>query len=107
MNSNIFNTIERFPDIRSKALVLSSAIPHAGDWLKVIPSQALGLHIQDQEFRLRLKYWLGLQMVRDGSKCPVCQATADPLRDHQVSCGGNGDRIFRHDSLREVLCSAA
>ena len=46
-------------------------------------------------------------MVRQGSKCPVCQATANPLGDHQVSCGGNDDRIFRHDSLREVLYSAA
>ena len=46
-------------------------------------------------------------MVRDGSKCPVCQVTADSLGDHQVSCGGNGDRIFRHDSLREVLYSGA
>ena len=29
------------PDTRSKALALSTAIPHAGDWLNVIPSHAL------------------------------------------------------------------
>ena len=43
-------------DFLCRALVLSSTIPHAGDQLKVIPSQAFGLHIQDQEFRLCLKY---------------------------------------------------
>ena len=32
---------------------------------------------------------------------------ADPLGDHQVGCGGNGDRIRRHDSIRAALFSAA
>ena len=30
-------------DARSKALALSTAIPHAGDWLNVVPCRALGL----------------------------------------------------------------
>ena len=37
---------------RSKALALSTAIRHAGDWLNVVPSSTLGLHLQDREFRL-------------------------------------------------------
>ena len=28
----------------------ATAIPHAGDWLHVVPSSALGLHLHDQEF---------------------------------------------------------
>ena len=95
------------PDTRSKALALSTAIPHAGDWLNVVPSHALGLHLHDWEFRLCLQYWLGLPMVEEGTRCPVCQAAADPYGDHQVGCGGNGDRIHRHDSLRDALFSAA
>ena len=31
----------------------------------------------------------------------------DANGDHQVGCGGNGDRIFRHDSIRDALFSAA
>ena len=42
---------------RSKALALSTAIRHAGDWLNVVPSSTLGLHLQDREFRLCLQYW--------------------------------------------------
>ena len=54
--------LESAPDTRFKALAQSSAIRHAGDWLNVIPSSALGLHMFDQEFRLCLRYWLGLPL---------------------------------------------
>ncbi len=41
-----YNTLlSSAPDTRSRALALSSAIPHAGDWLNVIPSSSLGLHL--------------------------------------------------------------
>ena len=63
--------------------------------------------LYDREFRLCFQYWLGLPMVDEGVRCPICQAVADPLGDHQVGCGGNGDRIFRHDSLRDALISTA
>ena len=95
------------PNTRFKALALSSAIRHAGDWLNVVPSSALGLHLHDREFRFCLQYWLGLRMFEDNRRCPVCQVDADPLGDHQVGCGGNSDRILRHNSLRDAVFSAA
>ena len=95
------------PNSRSKALALSSAIRHAGDWLNTIPSSSLGLHLPDRDFRFCLKYWLGLQMFEEGGKCPVCHALADPFGDHHVGCGGNCDRIFRHNSIRDAVFSAA
>ena len=95
------------PDTQASALNLSTSLPHAGDWLNVVPSSTLGLRIQDKEFRLCLQYWLGLQMSNEGVNCPVCQVTADTYGDHQVCCGGNGDRIHRHDSIRYTLFSAA
>ena len=64
-------------------------------------------HLQDKEFRLCLQYWLGLRMSEDGATCPVCQGAADAYGDHQVGCGGNGDRIHRHDSIRDAVYSAA
>ena len=54
-----------------------------------------------------LQYWLGLRMVEEGAPCPVCQRVADPYGDHQIGCGGNGDRIHRHDSIRDAVFSAA
>ena len=46
-------------------------------------------------------------MVRE-LRCPVytCEGVADLFGDHNVRCGGNGDRIHRHDSLHDVLFSA-
>ena len=45
--------------------------------------------------------------AEDGALCPICQSVADALGDHHVGCGGNGDRILRHDSIRDALFSAA
>ena len=95
------------PDTRSKALALSTAISHAGDWLTVVPSRSLGLHLLDREFRTCLQYWLGIPMLEKGIRCPVCQSLADLYGDQQVGCGGNGDRIHQHNSLRDALYSAA
>ena len=52
--------LDSSPDVHSRALALSSTISHAGDWLNVVPSTALGLHLLDCEFRLCLRYWLGI-----------------------------------------------
>ena len=93
--------------VRSKALVLSTSIRHACDWLNVIPSPSLGLHLFDQEFRLCLRYWLGLPLFPADSICSVCHSSADIFGDHHVGCGGNGDRIHRHNSIRDAIFTAA
>ena len=95
------------PSIRARALALSSALPHAGNWLNGIPSSTLGLHLQDQEFRCCLRYWLGVPLHSSPYSCPECHNTADPFGDHHVGCGGNGDRITRHNAIRDVIFSAA
>ena len=95
------------PSTRARALALSSALPHAGDWLNGVPSAALGLLLQKQEFRCCLRYWLGVPLHSTSYSCPECCSTADPFGDHQVGCGGNGDRISRHNAIRDVLFSAA
>lgn len=99
--------VDTAPNTRSKALALSSSLKHAGDWLNVVPSSTLGLHLQDREFRFCLGYWLGLKLSESDSVCAVCRSKNDDYGDHQVGCGGNGDRIYRHDAIRDTLFSAA
>ena len=41
-------------------------------------------------------------VTREGP-CPACGNKADPYGDHQIGCGGNGDRIHRHNSIRDAL----
>ena len=96
------------PSTRARALVHSSALPHAEDWLNGVPSTALGLHLQDQEFCCCLRYWLGVPLHSTSYCCPECRSTADPFGNNQVGCGGNGDRIARHNNaIRDVPFYAA
>ena len=88
-------------------IALSSGLPHAGDWLNVVPSSPLGLHIHDKEFRSCLCYWLGVPLHSSSYPCPECGGIADTFGDHQVGCGRNGDRISRHNAVRDVFFSAA
>ena len=37
----------------------------------------------------------------------MCNSLVDPFGDHQVGCGGNGDRIHRHDSLQQLTVVGA
>ena len=46
-------------------------------------------------------------MADEVTPCPICSSAGDPHGDHQVGCGGNGDQIHRHDSIRDAVFSAA
>ena len=35
--------------------------------------------------------------------CPSCHVVSDHFGYHQVGCGGNCDRILRHNSLRDSV----
>ena len=54
-----------------------------------------------------LKYLLGLQMFEEGLRCPLCHAVANPFGDHQVDCGGNRERILRHNSFGYAVFSVS
>ena len=95
------------PDLCSKALANSTTLPHAGDWLNIVPSKVLGLHLQDWEFRLCLQYWQGRRMLEDGARCLIGQGAGDTFGDHQMGCEENRDRIHRYDAICDVLFSAA
>ena len=95
------------PHTRSRALALSSFLHRAGDWLNVVPSDYLGLHLHDREFRCCLRCWLGVRLHSSVYSCTECHGMANHFGDHQVGCGGNGDRIARHKTIRDVLFSAA
>ncbi len=99
--------LDSAPTCRSRALALSSSLPHAGDWLNIIPSTTLGLHLHDREFRCCLRYWLGVPLHSSSYPCPECHLTADAYGDHQVGCGGNRDRIARHNAVRDAIHAAA
>ena len=92
---------------REKARVNSIGLPKAGLWLNASPCKALGLHMSNKEFQVSLKYHLGLPVFSGEGICPACGKSSDALGDHAVGCGGEGERISRHNALRDALFQAA
>ena len=92
---------------REKARLSSLTLPHAGDWLNVAPLKTLGLHLRSAEFVLVAKYRLGIPVFARDGPCPACLRPSDALGDHAMCCGFGGERISRHNHLRDALHETA
>ena len=81
----------------------------AGDWLCALPSKALGLHLRRSEFVAAGRYRLGLPVFSLEAECPMprCRMVSDRYGDHAISCGIGGERIARHNHVRDALVQSA
>ena len=93
--------------MRDVARLRSLVLPHAGDWLCVVPSPALGLHLRTVEFIVSIKYRGGIPVYSTTGQCPACRGVSDEYGDHAISCGSEGERIARHNHLRDALFQAS
>ena len=96
--------------MREKARLASLGLPHAGDWLYAIPSPGLTLHLRSSEFTMAVNYRIGCPLYTTAGKCPACPKFSDVYGDHAISCGTEGERIARHNHLRDTLyhtCASA
>ena len=80
---------------------------HAGDFLSVVPSPGLGLLLHPSEFVTALRYRLGHPIFGSDGPCPACGQQSDRLGDHAMNCAWQGERIARHNSLRDALHNTA
>ena len=92
---------------RDHARLQSLQVNHAGDWLNVVPCPSLGLHMKQFEFRAAVLYRLGAPVYAEEGPCPACSVFSDSRGDHAISCGSQGERISRHDRLRDALFHTA
>ena len=58
--SILFNILREEGEVRGIARLKSLGLPHAGDWLSVVPQPALGLHLRPPEFVPALKAQMAL-----------------------------------------------
>ena len=81
----------------------------SGDWLTALPSKALGLHLRKSEFILAARYRLGLPIFLQEGTCPMtnCQGFGDKYGDHSISCAIKGERIAKHNHVRDAIFAAA
>jgi hypothetical protein len=83
--------------VREMAQLASLGLPQAGAWLLTTPIAALSN--QQYDFKLAVKYWLGLPVYDRADPCLACLQPSDRFRDHALWCGFWGERITRHNYL--------
>ena len=82
-------------------------LPKAGAWLNCSPLPALGLHLRGAEFVVACKFRLGLPVYDQPGPCPSCGKDSEILGDHSMVCGTGGERIVRHNAVRDALHDTA
>ena len=105
--TNLQSLKSQLDDAREVARLTSLGLPHSGAWLTSPPIPALGLHLSPVEFSLAAKYRLGCPVYDSAGPCPACQRPSDILGDHALCCSAWGERIARHNLLRDHLHSMA
>ena len=78
-------------------------MPGTAAWMEVTPSVALGTKFTGSEYRLLLRWSLGLPLFTGAATdCPCCGQTMDVYGDHLVSCKYN-QPTQRHHAVRDAL----
>ena len=85
----------------------SLGLPYAGAWLVSPPIPALGLHLKPVEFCTAVKLRLGCAVYDSDAPCPACQRPSDKQGDHALCCNSWGERISRHNWLRDHIFAMA
>jgi hypothetical protein len=92
---------------REMARLASLGLPYAGAWLDATPLAALGLYMHPSEFVMAARYRLGIPVYDREGPCPACLRLSDRLGDHALCCGHQGERISRHNRLRDAIHDVA
>ena len=58
-------------------------------------------------YRTAVARLLGQPVFSSPAPCPLCEQTMDPLGDHPLCCNKSGDRITRHNRLRNLVFKLA
>src|SRR5271168_1442034 len=79
--------------------------PHANAWLSARPSCMDGTDtvLPPRIYRTAVARLLGQPVFSSSAPCPLCEQTMDPMGDHPLCCKKSGDRITRHNRLRNLV----
>jgi hypothetical protein len=81
----------------------SLTMPFAGSLATTSPSKALGFRLRPREFRLSIRYRLGLPLADAPQPCPACGEALDVYGVHAVSCKFYPGITARHNHIRDAL----
>jgi Reverse transcriptase (RNA-dependent DNA polymerase) len=92
------------PDQYSKARLRAVSSPHAGDWLKAIPSSSLGLRLDNEGMRIAIGLRLGTNLCAPFT-C-ACGNQVDARGAHGLSCARSAGRQLRHTLVNDEVLRA-
>ena len=74
----------------------------AGDWINVLPSSTLGLHLTDEQLRVAASIRLGAPVSLEHI-CARCGSVSDDLGKHAFTCKRSTGRHARHSLLNDTI----
>jgi len=96
-------------DTNNKLRLTAVGIKHASDWIKSLPNSALNHKLKNEEYSILVKLWTGTQIINTNSVCKAkeCSKSMDIYAHHALTCHVAGDRLFRHNLIRDWLFNLA
>lgn len=101
--------VSQAPTDREAQRLRRCAQPHASCFVTAVPSEEDGRDtiLKPHNFRVAVKYRLGVPVLSEEIPCPLCKQTIDVYGDHATCCKKQGDLILRHNSLRDLIARFA
>ena len=65
------------------------------------------MHLRAKEFTAAVKYRLGIAVYPYDEPCIACGEGSDKFGDHSIGCGKEGERIYRHNVIRDAIYETA
>jgi len=92
-------------DVRSLARLRSCSMKGSGAFSHAVPNENLGTKMYNREFQFAVAYRIGLPVNLSKNYCSMlnCSKIVDKFGDHALLCGYGGDRIYRHNALRDTI----
>jgi len=88
-------------DDYTKARLLATSAPHAGDWLNAPPITAVGLRLSNEALRVAVGLRLGATIC--APHVCRCSAQVDARGSHGLSCMRSAGRQTRHSMLNDII----
>jgi hypothetical protein len=100
----VLNLLDQLPP-REQSRLLEQQNTVGVAFMTTAPSTALHTTIQSDQYRLGLKWWLGMPLILDADepmRCSGCQQACDRYGDHLLCCRRNNFNN-RHAAVQECL----
>ena len=100
---NVLSTDFQAPGSIPRHLALA-AVPGAGAWLTASAAQD-DRQLDEALYRISIQRRLRVPIFNGGEACPLCGAPMDRFGDHALVCACGGDRVVRHNAVRDQVFS--